>query len=107
MPIAYDIKSQIEPFGITNPRIDLVFQPVLGNLALHGLYVPRIQASKISTASGKSKTTFCIAGGHRIRAANRPTFAVRNLIRLRLFRLRLSFRRSLYRSWFLYLYILI
>src|ERR1700756_2943285 len=83
MTIARDIEIDIHPLGARDPGIDLIFQPVLRNLLLNHMHVPRVLCPKIAAASGNSKPTLVAGCAERsVRTAHWPALSKRNLIRL-------------------------
>src|SRR5208282_6511795 len=92
MSIVRNIKRQINPTRLPYARVDFILQPVFGDLSLHGLNVPGKLAAEIAAASGEAKAALGAARGHGVRAADRTTFAIRNLIRLSGFWLLLALR---------------
>src|SRR5690348_3807725 len=83
MPVARDIKRDVNPLCISDSGIDFVLQPVFRNLLLDHAHVPRILRAKISAASCDSESTFCAGSAKRaVRSADRAAFSKRHLIAL-------------------------
>ena len=97
MPVARDIERDVHPLRRRDSRIDFVLQPVLRNLLLDHMHVPRVLCAKIPAAPGDSKSALGSAGAEgTVRTADRAAFSKRNLIILFLGRsLRLLFGRRL------------
>src|SRR5271155_5745490 len=51
MAVARDIERQINPLRLRDPWVDFILQPVLRDLALHGLNIPPKLGAKITAFS--------------------------------------------------------
>src|ERR1700719_4934919 len=80
MPIARNIKRQINALCVRNSGIDFILQPILGDLSLHALDVPRKPAAEIAAASRKSEATLGAARSHAVGAGNRAALTIENLV---------------------------
>src|SRR5690348_8024146 len=102
MPIPSDIEGNVDSVGTGDPGIDLVFEPVLRNNALHALHIPGEPITEIAAAPGKAKAALCAGRIERsIGTAHRPAFAERNLV---IFGLWLRLRRGFLGDGFLLLF---
>src|SRR5437868_12467021 len=93
MSVARDIEGDVDAVGAADARIDLVFEPVLRDHALHALHVPGEPITEVAPAPRKAKPAL---RSRRIEGAVGTSygaaFAERNLV---IFGLWLRLRRGL------------
>src|SRR5690242_11122448 len=102
MPVTSDIEGDVDAVGAADAGIDLVFEPVLRNHALHALHIPGEPVPEIAPAPRKAEPALRPRRIERpIGTAHRAAFAKRNLVILGLW---LRLRRGLFGDGFLLLF---
>src|SRR5215472_443253 len=95
MSIPGHVKRDVNPLGRADSRVNLILQPVLGDLLLDYADIPTKSRAKITAAAGDSKPTLRAACGEGpIWATDWTAFAECDLVLLwlrRRLRLRLGF----------------
>src|SRR4051794_13238095 len=83
MPIPGYIEGDVHTLRTFDRRIDLVLQPVIGDLALQDLHIPAVPIAEIAAAPGNPESALRSACAKRsIRTAHRAAFSERNLVGL-------------------------
>src|SRR5215470_10248983 len=83
MPIPDHVERDVNPLSGCDPRVNLVFEPVIGDLLLNHPDVPGIFAAKVAATAGDSKSAFGAACGEgAVRPADRTALAECNLVLL-------------------------